>query len=156
MSWADGKQCWFGNCAHQSILVHFVHVAYKTVFNDITLPWLREASSYWAYINSAHKRRIYDQRNRSSDISRCGWTSKHSVSGRSVTSTPRLVSSLRVRVRVRSATITYRLYFNKEDYQMAKLLNDSKLIESQDLVITVTQFLVWWQHPVPVVRSEGE
>jgi hypothetical protein len=62
----------------------------------------------------------------------------------------------KVRVRVGSATIIYRLHFSIEDNQVAKILNDSKLIKSQDPVIAVTQFLVWWQHPVPAVRSEGE
>ena len=37
-----------------------------------------------------------------------------------------------------------------------KYPNDSKLSKSQDPVITVTQFIVWWQHPVAVGRSEGE
>ena len=42
---------------------------------------------------------------------------------------------------VRTATIMYRLHFNNEHHQMAKILSDSTLSKSQDLVITVTQFL---------------
>ena len=47
-----------------------------------------------------------------------------------------------MKVRVRSATITYRLHFSNGDYQMKNILNDSKLIKPQHPVVTVTQFII--------------
>ena len=43
---------------------------------------------------------------------------------------------------MKTATIIYRLHFSIEDNQVAKILNDSKQIKSQDPVIAVTLFLV--------------
>ena len=55
---------------------------------------------------------------------------------------------------VRSATITYRLIFSKEDHELAKIPNDSKLNRSQDPVIAVTQYLAWWQNVVAARDQE--